>query len=364
MKYTLIALFGLLLCTPTFSQTDSDTTIYAVAESMPMAMLASCAPSQHPGWTMDSTRRCSEQQLMLLLAQNIRYPQAAREKNVQGVVAISFVVEKNGRTTGHKILKDIGEGCGEESLRVMRALDEAGLRWLPGTQGGKPVRTTVTVPLKFRLEDAKPFIVNDFGDSIYVDLDVPASFPGGLDSLAKYVVNNIEYPKSQLDSCKTGVVEMSLVIYPDASVRVDNQLDFNNLGGDFQFNAIRFANRTAGKWAPAQFEGKAVASNFTLRLPFKSSAKGCATANDKFEKSMLLADEAVTLADTGKADEALAKISEALVLHPRNTEFLYYRANIYLGANKKEEACADFTQIKSILGYTWFESFGRVLCGW
>lgn len=331
---------------------------------MPMAMLASCTPSEHPGWNADSVRRCSEQQLMLLLAQNIRYPQAAREKNVQGMVVTSFVVEKNGRTSGHKILKDIGEGCGDEALRVFRALDEAGLRWVPGMQAGKPVRTTVSVPLKFRLEDAKPFIVNEFGDSIYVDLDVAASFPGGLDSLAKYVVNHAEYPKSQLDSCKTGVVEMSLVIYPDASVRVDNQLDFNNLGGDFQFNAIRFANRTAGKWLPAQFEGRAVASNFTLRVPFTSPAKSCKSANEKFEKAMLLADEAVTLADAGKPDEALSKISEALVAHPGNTEFLYYRANIYLGMSKKEEACTDFAQIKSVLGYTWFESFGRVICGW
>ena len=364
MKNILSLLTGLLFCAPVFSQTDSDTTVYAVAESMPMAMLASCVPSQHPGWTVDSTRRCSEQQLMLLLAQNIRYPQAAREKNVQGVVAISFVVEKNGRTSNHKILKDIGEGCGAEALRVLRALDEAGLRWLPGEQAGKPVRTTVTVPLKFRLEDAKPFIVNDFGDSIYVDLDVPASFAGGLDSLAKYVVNHIEYPKNQLDSCKTGVVEMALVVYPDASVRVDNQLDFNNLGGDFQFNAIRLANRTVGKWRPAEFEDVPVASNFTLRVPFKSSAKGCKTANDNFEKALLLADEAVTLADAGKPDEALAKIGEALALHPRNTEFLYYLANVYLGMSKKDEACADFAQIKAVLGYTWFESFGRVICGW
>lgn len=342
----------------------SDTTIYDVAERMPYPLLKSCNPAQHPGWTDDSIRRCAEIQLLTLLSQNIRYPEPAREKNIQGTVVVSFVVEPNGRMTYFKLLKDIGYGCGEEAMRVLKALDTIGLRWQPAQRGGNAVRMRQSVPLRFKLQEALPYYITAENDTIYSVYDADPVFQGGMDSLVNFVYNRLQYPVAYADSCKTGVVEMSLFIYDDGSVEVENQIDFLNLGPDFQWEALRLANRTNELWTPAQYQDKPVTTTLPLRVLFKSPKQQCAAVNERFDRASLLADEGATLLEQQKTDEAIRKWTEALALFPNNTEWLYYRGTALLNSNHREDACKDYNRIKQILGITWFEGVRKLICGW
>jgi TonB family protein len=81
------------------------------------------------------------------LGSNIRYPESARENNIQGKVYIGFVVEKNGELSDLKIIKGIGGGCDEEALRVLKNSPN----WKPGMSEGKPVRTSYTFPVTFQI---------------------------------------------------------------------------------------------------------------------------------------------------------------------------------------------------------------------
>jgi len=81
------------------------------------------------------------------LGSNIRYPESARENNIQGKVYIGFVVEKNGELSDLKIIKGIGGGCDEEALRVLKNSPP----WKPGMTEGKPVRTSYTFPVTFQI---------------------------------------------------------------------------------------------------------------------------------------------------------------------------------------------------------------------
>ncbi len=365
MKKTLIfSLFGAFWSAILFGQGVQDTTIYEVAEQLPYPLMTSCQPSRHPGWPEDSIRHCAESQLLTLLAKNIRYPEEARQQNIEGTVVTSFVVEPDGQMSDISILKDIGGGCGAEAARVLAALSEIGLRWQPALRAGKPVRMRQALPMRFKLQEALPYYLTTKGDTIYADVDTPAVFKGGTDSLISFILNRLEYPAKYLDSCKTGIIEMALFIHPNGSVEIDNQLDFSNLGSDFQWQAIRLANRMAGLWSPATFQGKPVSTSIPLRTLFKSSSPGCSAANSRFDRAMLLADEGANFANQNEADKAIEKWTEALTLHPDNTELLYYRGSAYLTLNKREEACQDFNQIKSLLGVTWFEQLRRLACGW
>ncbi len=348
------------------AQTNPDTTIYNVADAMPYPMLKSCMPERHPGWNAnaDSIRRCAESQLFSILAANIRYPEEARTKNLQGSVVVSCIVEPTtGRMSNLQLLKDIGGGCGAEALRVLHALDEAGLRWQPGTLAGKLVRLRQTLPIRFRLQEALPYYISAEGDTIYTEIDKAADFKGGLDSLLKYLVNRLEYPAVWEDSCKTGVIEMATVIKTDGSLEVTNQLDFNNLGMDFQFEALRLARRSAGMWIPAESQGKLVATTLPLRVVFKSEAGRCATANANFDRAMLLADEGATLLEQEKTEDAIQKWNEALSIQPDNCELLYYRGTALMNQKQIEQACKDYNRVKQILGITWFEEIRRLVCG-
>ena len=82
------------------------------------------------------------------LGKNIVYPEEAKEKNIQGTVLVSFVVEKNGKITDAKVVRGIGGGCDEEALRVVNAMP----KWKPGKQNGKNVRVQFALPIKFKLQ--------------------------------------------------------------------------------------------------------------------------------------------------------------------------------------------------------------------
>jgi len=82
------------------------------------------------------------------LSDNIKYPQAAKEAGIQGKVIVTFIIEKDGSITGTQLLKDIGGGCGEEAIRVVKLMP----KWREGRQGNSPVRFKFNLPIKFTLE--------------------------------------------------------------------------------------------------------------------------------------------------------------------------------------------------------------------
>ena len=86
--------------------------------------------------------------LMQFLSQNVKYPKEAYEKNVQGRVIASFVVEKDGSITEAVIRKSIDPLLDAEALRVIGSMP----KWEPGMQNGEAVRVKYTVPITFKLQ--------------------------------------------------------------------------------------------------------------------------------------------------------------------------------------------------------------------
>ena len=368
MKKLIFAVFAaLMIGVPSLlsqATTPQDTTIYDAPESLPYPLLKSCALDIHPGWTADSARTCGEFNLMRLMSQNIVYPYEARDQNLQGTIVAQLIIEPTGRMSHINIIKDIGGGCGNEALRVLKLLDTLGLRWQPGMNAGKPIRARKALPFRFRLTEALPYIINQQGDTIYNNVDIQPAFKFGNDSLYSFIINSLDYPENFEDSCKTGIIEYSLIVHPSGRVKVENQIDFNNLGSDFQFNGIRLANRTTGMWQPATYKEKPVPSTLPFRVVFHSDAEGCKASNDKFDQAMRIADEGVALNEAQQTKEAIQKFTEALLLDPTNTEILYYRGTLLLNEKQNEAACVDYNQIRVLLGYTWFEQIRRLVCGY
>jgi protein TonB len=83
------------------------------------------------------------------LSRNLRYPDAAVDRGIEGKVLISFIIEKNGRLSNIKILRGIGYGCDEEAIRVLEKSPE----WKPGMQNNQQVRVAYTLPINFSLPD-------------------------------------------------------------------------------------------------------------------------------------------------------------------------------------------------------------------
>ncbi|MEL6656268.1 MAG: energy transducer TonB [Bacteroidota bacterium] len=117
-------------------------------------------PPRFPGCEQitDKAQRhaCQQHKLLLFIYGNITYPETAIKNGIEGTVIITFIVEKDGRITEANILREIGGGCGEESLRVVNLMNEQGIRWIPGKVQGRAVRVQFNLPVKFKLEDPDP----------------------------------------------------------------------------------------------------------------------------------------------------------------------------------------------------------------
>ena len=83
------------------------------------------------------------------LDKTLKYPGAAVRANVEGTVLVSFVVNTDGSIQGINVVKNLGFGCDEEAIRVIRAVP----LWNPGRQSGRAVQSRITQPLNFALAD-------------------------------------------------------------------------------------------------------------------------------------------------------------------------------------------------------------------
>jgi len=81
------------------------------------------------------------------LANNIRYPQTAKELGIQGTVYVQFIVDTYGNISNVELLRGIGGGCDDEAIRVVKKMP----RWNPGKQGGRPVKVQFRLPIRFKL---------------------------------------------------------------------------------------------------------------------------------------------------------------------------------------------------------------------
>ena len=80
---------------------------------------------------------------------NLRYPQEAIDNGIEGRVYITFAIEKDGSITGIKLLRDIGYGCGEEAMRIVRMMP----KWTPGKDHlGNIIRIQYNMPIRFEFK--------------------------------------------------------------------------------------------------------------------------------------------------------------------------------------------------------------------
>ncbi len=87
-------------------------------------------------------------EFMNFLNSNIKYPETAIKKSIQGRVIVQFIVEKDGTPTEFKILRSVDSDLDKEALRVLNKMP----KWKPGIQRGQAVRVKYTVPVTFKLQ--------------------------------------------------------------------------------------------------------------------------------------------------------------------------------------------------------------------
>jgi TonB family protein len=82
------------------------------------------------------------------LSNHLTYPPSAAKENKQGVVYVQFIITKEGKVEGAKILRGIDPALDAEAVRVISSMPP----WVPGKQGGRALPVQMTLPINFKLE--------------------------------------------------------------------------------------------------------------------------------------------------------------------------------------------------------------------
>ncbi|MBC8110012.1 MAG: energy transducer TonB [Verrucomicrobia bacterium] len=80
------------------------------------------------------------------IERNLTYPK--NSNLISGKVWVSFVVLETGKISAIKVVKGIGKAFDEEAIKVMKLMPD----WIPGKQGGKPVKVRYTLPVNFSVK--------------------------------------------------------------------------------------------------------------------------------------------------------------------------------------------------------------------
>ena len=82
-------------------------------------------------------------------SKKVVYPEDAIKKNIQGVVFIEFVIDKDGSIDDSAVRQGIGHGCDEAALKAFNDLAEE--HWKPGIRSDQPVKVKMVLPFYFRI---------------------------------------------------------------------------------------------------------------------------------------------------------------------------------------------------------------------
>lgn len=87
--------------------------------------------------------------LASFINRNLKYPEWEKENRIEGIVYVTFVVEKTGKIKDPEILRSVqgSKNFDKEVIRVINSMPD----WTPGQQDGEYVDVQFNLPINFKL---------------------------------------------------------------------------------------------------------------------------------------------------------------------------------------------------------------------
>ena len=80
------------------------------------------------------------------IGKNVKYPEDAYNRGIQGKVELEFIVEKDGSVQEVRVIKSVGPELDQEAIRVIKKMN----KWVPGYVEEQPIRLRYTVSVNFQ----------------------------------------------------------------------------------------------------------------------------------------------------------------------------------------------------------------------
>jgi protein TonB len=102
--------------------------------------------------SLKDKENCSKTKMLEYIYRNLIYPPKARRKRTEGQTVLQFVVKKDGTIDQVRVIRDIGDGCGDAVKIIIESMNNMKERWVPGKKDGQNVHVLYTIPVKFSLQ--------------------------------------------------------------------------------------------------------------------------------------------------------------------------------------------------------------------
>ena len=114
----------------------------------------------------------------------------------------------------------------------------------------------------------------EIDNTVYTDVDVEGTFPGGEEKLTQFVQNFFKMPSAAQELGISGIVFIQFVVERDGTISNIKAIapPERQLGYGLEKECMRVIQLTSGKWKPAERAGKKVRSYW--RFPFEIDNSG------------------------------------------------------------------------------------------
>lgn len=124
------------------AQESKEPAYYLVVETMPI-FKEECLNENKV-----EENNCNMKAIMNFVSENVVYPNLAIEKNIQGKVFVSFIIDEDGSAKDPTLLRGVDPLLDAEALRVIKEMPKF---YKAGFQKGKPVKVKYIIPIVFKL---------------------------------------------------------------------------------------------------------------------------------------------------------------------------------------------------------------------
>lgn len=200
-------------------------------------------------------------ELVKFINENLQYPSKALKDSVEGNVIVKFLVGKDGKISDITIKKSLTKETDKEAIRLVKKLPN----FTPASFNGKNIDSYYFIPVIFKIKKEK-------GPQNYVE-SLP-EFPGGMQAMLEYMLDNLKYPKSALERNVQGTVMSKFIVTKTG--KVDQITIEKSVDPDLDAEAIRLI-KSFPDFSPGQIDGKPVDTWYTLPISFRLPAKTNAT---------------------------------------------------------------------------------------
>ena len=225
---------------------------------------------------------CTKSRLTDFINANLQIPADAKKESLGGVVAMEFVIERNGEVGEVHAMHDPGLGLVPEATRVINLLNAKKIKFIPAEQDGKRIAYRYIIPVSFNIaappkQKAEVKMAAPPADGIYDVVEVMPRYQGCETATADsadctfrkmiaHIKSNLKYPEEAKKLKTSGQVIVEFVI--DTNGVVTQPTIKQGIGVGCDDEALRVISAMPA-WTPGMQGGKKVPVRMKVPMYFQ-----------------------------------------------------------------------------------------------